>query len=88
MECQASRSHGAKDHSRGSAFVSMVQAAHLRKRDDAASLRSLHWPRHRRILLQSEVRSALVIVGDEGFQVTAQRAFVDNDLLSCLRVIS
>ena len=48
-----------------SALVSMVQTSYLRKRDDPASLWSLHWPRHRRILLQREMRSASVIVGDE-----------------------
>jgi len=57
----------------------MVQAAHRRTRDDLASFRPLHWPRLGGILLQPEVRSALVIVGDEGIQVAAQVAFGDDD---------
>jgi hypothetical protein len=50
--------------SRRSALVAVVQAADLRKRDDPTGFRSLHWPRLWRILLQSEVRSALVIEVD------------------------
>ena len=57
----------------------MMQTAHLRKRDDSASCWSLHWPRHGRIFPQPEMRSASVIVGDEGIPVAAQGPFVDND---------
>src|SRR5438132_567751 len=55
---------GRRTTSGGSALVSMVQAADLRKRDNPTDVRSLNWARLRRILLQSEVRSAVVIQVD------------------------
>ena len=57
----------------------MMQAAHLRKRDNPTDVRSLNWSRLRRILLQSEVRSAVVIVGEESNEVAAQAAFRQDD---------
>src|SRR5215510_13882990 len=62
-----------------STLVSMVQTSHLRKRDDPATVWPLHWPRHGRVLLQPEMRSASVIVGDERIQVATQGPLVDDD---------
>lgn len=57
----------------------MVQAAHLRKRDDPTGFRSLDWPGLRRIFVQSEVRPALVIIGHETSEVAEQVAFGRDD---------
>lgn len=61
------------------AFVSMVQASSHRKCDDPTSFESLHWPWLRGILVQSKVRSALVIVRHEENGVATQAALGDDD---------
>jgi hypothetical protein len=76
---QAIRPKTTPASSRRPAFVSMVQAAYLRKRDDPTGFQSLDWSRFRRILLQSKVRSALVIIGRETRKVAAQAAFRQDD---------
>jgi TPP-dependent pyruvate/acetoin dehydrogenase alpha subunit len=66
----------------------MVQAANLRKRDNPTDFRSLDGPRLRRILVQSQVRPALVIIGHEATEVAAQVALSGNDhVIQALRRI-
>jgi hypothetical protein len=42
----------------------MVQAAHLRERDDQTGFRALDWPWLWGVLVQAEMRSALVVQVD------------------------
>jgi len=57
----------------------MVQAAHLRKRDNATDFRPLDWPRLRVILLRSTVRLALVMIRHKATEVAPQEAFTQDD---------
>jgi hypothetical protein len=57
----------------------MVQAANLRERDDPTGFRALDWPWLRGVLVQSEMRSALVVIPDEGTEIIAKTAFIGDD---------
>ena len=56
---------GSRGRSRRVAFVSMMQAAEDRERDDLAHPRRLDGPRERRVLARREMRSQRVIIGIE-----------------------
>jgi hypothetical protein len=58
--------------SRGATFVPMMQTAHVRHRYHTPQLRRLHRTTLRRVLLQRQVRSALVIILQEQFQMPTQ----------------
>src|SRR5258708_39921715 len=62
----------APQFSGGPAFVTMVEAANLRKRHDPTHLGSLYRSRLRRILREREVSSGLMIIGYECLQVAVQ----------------
>ena len=57
----------------------MVQAANRWERDDPPGVRALDWPWLRRVLVQSEMRSALVIIVDEATEVMAKAVFSGDD---------
>ena len=57
----------------------MVQTANLGERDDPTGFRALHWPWLRGVLVQSEMRSTLVIVGHEASEVVAKAGFTEDD---------
>ncbi len=57
----------------------MVQAANLWERDDATGFRSLHRPWLGSVLVQSEMRSALVIIVHEATEVVAEAVFTGDD---------
>ena len=57
----------------------MVQAANLWERDDPPGFRSLDWPWLRGVLVQSEMRSTLVIIVHETTEVVAKAAFTGDD---------
>jgi hypothetical protein len=62
----------------------MVQAAHFWERDDPTGFRALHWPRLRGVLVQSEMRSTLVMIVHEATEVVAKAAFTgDDDVDEC-----
>ena len=61
------------------AFVAMMESAHLGKGNDRSLLRSLHRARLGGILVQGQVRSAPVIVGEIGFEQTVQVSLVEHD---------
>jgi hypothetical protein len=57
----------------------MVQAPNLWERDDPPGFRSLDWPWLRGVLVQSEMRSTLVIIVHEATEVVAKAAFTGDD---------
>ena len=57
----------------------MVQAANLWECNDATGFRSLHRPRLRGVLVQSEMRSALVIIVHDATEVVAETVFSGDD---------
>ena len=63
----------------GATFVVVMQAAEVRDLHDGAAGRRLHSPWDWRILVQREVPSPLVIVGEVLLEVAAQRALVPPD---------
>ena len=66
--------------SRGrSSLVAMVQPANLWERDDATCFRSLHRPWFRSVLVQSEMRAALVIIVHEATEVVTETVFTGDD---------
>lgn len=56
----------------------MVQAANVRERDDPTGFRALDWPWLRGVLVQSELRSALVVIADEATEIIARTAFTED----------
>ena len=60
-------------------FVAMMKPAHLGKRNDLSLLRYLHRATFRGILVQGQVRSAPMIVGETGFEQTVQVSLVEHD---------
>ena len=63
----------------GATFVVVMQTAEMWDLDDRAAGRRLGSPRDWRILVQREVSSPLVIVGEVALQVATQRALVPHD---------
>ena len=63
----------------GAPFVVMMQTAEMRHLNDPAARRWLHRPGHGRILVQREVRSPLVVIGEVLFEGSVQRTFVPHD---------
>ena len=61
------------------ALVAMVQAADLGDREDPPLLWPLHPSRLRRILLQAQVGSAAVVVGEVVCEQTVQVGLVEHD---------
>src|SRR6266404_8500228 len=57
----------------------MVQTANLRNGDDPTSFQQLDQPRLGRVLSQSEVRAASMIIGDEALKMAVQAGFVEHD---------
>ena len=57
----------------------MVHAANLWECNDATGFRSLHRPWLRSVLVQSEMRSALVIIVHEATEVVAETVFTGDD---------
>jgi hypothetical protein len=57
----------------------MALTANFWERHGPAGFRSLDWPRLWRILVQSKVRPALVIVGHDASEVATQAAFRPDD---------
>src|SRR5215813_11456615 len=60
-------------------FVSVMETADLRDSYDPSQFWWLHGPRFRRVLIQREVCSGLVIIRNERLHVPVQRVFVEND---------
>jgi hypothetical protein len=56
-----------------------MQPAHLRHRYHTTRLWRLHRPTLRRVLLQRQVRSILVIILQEQLQMPVQRRFLEDD---------
>jgi len=63
----------------GAGLVTMMEAAEFRDRNHAPRVRRLDRARFRRVLLQSQVRPALMIVVHETLQVTVQAPFAEHD---------
>ena len=57
----------------------MMQAAHLRERDDLALLRTLHWSWFRGIFVQAQVGPTPVVVGEIGFEQAVQMSLIEHD---------
>ena len=57
----------------------MVQSSDPRNRDDLTHFSWLDWPLVGSVLLQSEVRSVSVVVGDIRPNHAAERRFIDRD---------
>ena len=73
----ALESNDLKSCSGRSAFVPVMEPAHLRDRNDAASTGELYTPWNRCILLQCEVCASPMIVPDERLKVPRQTALVE-----------
>ena len=63
----------------GAALVTMRESADFRHRNNPHHVRRLDWARNRRVLLQSQVRPAPMIVVHETWQVTVQAPFAEHD---------
>ncbi len=63
----------------GAPFVVVMQTAEVGDLNDPAAHRWLDRPGHGRILVQREMRSPFVVVGELLLEVSAQRAFVPHD---------
>jgi hypothetical protein len=63
----------------GAALVTMMESAGFTDRNHASRLRRLDRARLRRVLLQSQVRPALMIVVHETLQMTGQAPFAAHD---------
>ncbi len=63
----------------GATFVVMVQIAEMRDVNDRAACRRLRCPRDGSILVEREMRSPGVVVGEVLPEVAPQRAFVPHD---------
>jgi hypothetical protein len=61
------------------AFVAMVQAAHLRDRDDLALARTLLRSRFRGIFVQARMSPTSKIIGEIGYEQTIQVSLVEHD---------
>ena len=61
------------------AFVAMVQAAHLRDRDDLPLARTLHRSRFRGIFVQAQMSPTPMIIGEISFEQTIQVSLVEHD---------
>jgi hypothetical protein len=57
----------------------MVQAANLRERDDPTGSRALDWPWLWGVLVQAEMRSALVVIVQEATEIVAKTAFTEDE---------
>ena len=62
-----------------SALVPVVQAANLCERNDPTGFRSLDRPWLRGILVQSEMRSTVVVIVHEATEVVAKATFSGDD---------
>ena len=62
-----------------SALIAMVQATNLREHDDPTGFGALDWPWLRGVLVESEVRSALVVITHEATEMVAKTAFTEDD---------
>src|SRR6266404_3275706 len=71
--------YGTRRTLRSAPLVAMVQTANLRNGDDPPSFRQLDRPRLGRVLLQSEVRAASMIIGDEAVKMAPEAGFVEHD---------
>jgi len=60
-------------------FVTMMQSAHLGKRNDGSLLRTLHRSRFRGILVQAQMGPTPVIVGEISFEQAVQVSLVEHD---------
>src|SRR5262245_20635789 len=70
---------------RGPSFVVVVQTAEVTSRDDRAVGRRRDGSRHRRILVQRQVRPTFQVIRDVRTQGAAQSAFIgDNDVVEAL----
>ena len=63
----------------GAALVTMMESADFRYRNNTPHVRRLDGARNRRVLLQSQVRPAPMIVVHETLQVTVQAPFAEHD---------
>ncbi len=63
----------------GAALVPMMQSADFRHRKNPPHVRRLDGARNRRVLLQSQVRPAPMIVIHETLRVTVQAPFAEHD---------
>ncbi len=57
----------------------MMQATDLGYGNNTSGVRTLNGPRFRRVFLQSQVRSAAMVIVDECAYVTPQTRFVEDD---------
>ena len=64
---------------RGATLVTMMQAADFRHRNNPPHVRRLDGARFRCVLLQSQVRPALMIVVPETLQVMGQASFAEHN---------
>jgi hypothetical protein len=63
----------------GATFVVMVQTAEMRDLNDRTARRWLRRPRDGSILVEREMRSPRVVVGEVLLEVATQRVFVPHD---------